>query len=128
MTKTRAFDWFSQAEDDFRWASDSSKAGHFAQACFACQQVAEKALKALALARGALLVKGHSTFKIAQALGVNAEIQEASKKLDLYYITARYPDAFPEGRPSEFLTRDDAEEALKLSETVLRILRSEIHE
>lgn len=38
----RADDWFRQAEDDLRWA----------QACFAAQKVAEKALKSVALRRG----------------------------------------------------------------------------
>jgi len=55
--KNRALDWLSQAEDDLRWAVDSRKSGHHAQSCFVCQQVGEKALKALAFSRGAQAVR-----------------------------------------------------------------------
>src|SRR4051812_21832209 len=79
----RAPDWLRQAEDDFLWAKDTLASGRFAQACFVCQQCAEKALKALAFHRGFDRVKSHSTFEIVKALAINGEVEEAAKRLDL---------------------------------------------
>ena len=42
--------------------------GHWAQVCFTCQQVGEKALKAIALFRGADEIRSHSLMRIAEAL------------------------------------------------------------
>jgi HEPN domain-containing protein len=108
----RAYDWYKQAVNDLTWAQDSLKSGYWAQVCFVCQQVAEKALKAIALSRGALEIKSHSLVRIAEALGVNGDIERMGRRLDVYYITSRYPDAFAEGSPFEYFDREQAEEAL----------------
>ena len=115
----RAGDWLAQAGNDFEWATSSFHQGHFAQTCFVCQQVAKKALKALALLRGYEAARGHSVTEIAKALGINDEILNAGRRLDQYYITARYPDAVPSGAPFELFTRDQAKEALGFAECVL---------
>jgi HEPN domain-containing protein len=127
MTKhTRERDWLAQAEDDLRWAKATVKEGFFAQACFICQQVAEKALKALAYARGADLVKGHSVRVIARELGLNSAVEAAAKVLDQFYITGRYPDAYPEGAPFEHITSKQAREALTLAKLVIAKVKHEI--
>lgn len=115
----RARDWLAQAGDDYDWATGTLSQGHFAQACFICQQVAEKALKALALLRGYEAVRGHSVVEIAKALSVNDEILDAGRRLDQFYITARYPDALPGGAPFEVFTAAQAEEALRFADSVL---------
>ena len=48
----RATDWLAQAERDLEQARDSQGAGRHEWACFAAQQSAEKATKALHLALG----------------------------------------------------------------------------
>ncbi len=48
----RAPDWFNQALRDLEQAEDSRKAGRHEWACFAAQQAAEKAVKALHLHLG----------------------------------------------------------------------------
>ncbi|MBC7795051.1 MAG: HEPN domain-containing protein [Clostridia bacterium] len=121
----RSRDWLRQAEDDALWAADTLASGRYAQACFVCQQSAEKALKALALHRGVDRVKSHSTLEIARALSINGEVEEAAKRLDQYYISGRYPDAFPAGAPFEFFTRSQASEALALADIILQRVRSE---
>ena len=45
----RSRDWLSQAGKDLGQAEDSRKAGRHEWACFAAQQAAEKAVKALHL-------------------------------------------------------------------------------
>lgn len=116
----------AQAKSDFLWAEDALKGDHFVQTCFSCQQVAEKAIKALAFFRGIEMVKSHSVLRIANELGVNGEIEVAAKKLDLYYVSARYPDAFPEGAPYQYFTRPQAEEALLLAKVVLDRVSAEV--
>jgi HEPN domain-containing protein len=124
--ENRSRDWLRQAENDLEWAADTLKSGRFAQACFVCQQAAEKAMKSIAFARGADKVKGHSILAVARALGVNAEVEAAARKLDLYYITTRYPDALPAGAPFEFFAHDQAKEALDLAELILARAREEL--
>lgn len=124
MATNRSKDWFKQAEDDLCWARDSFAAGHFAQTCFIAQQVGEKALKAVALHRGYTQVKSHSILEIARALEVNGEIEGIAKRLDQYYISTRYPDAFPTGAPFEFYTEEQAAEALAFAQRLMELTGS----
>lgn len=117
--KNRAHDWLRQAENDFLWAKDTLTGGKYAQVCFICQQVAEKSLKAVAYLKGSDIVKSHSVMEIARSLNINGEIENIAKRLDLYYISTRYPDAFPSGAPFEFYTREQAEEAIIFADTIL---------
>jgi len=119
----RAHDWLAQAEDDYRWGADSHQQGHFAQTCFICQQVAEKALKALGFLRGFESIRSHSVVRIAKALSVNDEVLNAGRRLDQYYITARYPDALPSGAPFEVFTEEQSKEALVFAQGVLNRVR-----
>jgi len=124
----RALDWLRQAEDDLLWANDTLKAKRFAQACFVCQQCGEKALKAVALSRGFDRIKSHSILDIARALEINGDIETAAKKLDLYYLTTRYPDALPSGAPFDFFTREQAQEALGLATSLVDRARAEFRD
>ncbi|HUW41413.1 MAG TPA: HEPN domain-containing protein [Rectinemataceae bacterium] len=124
--KSRAGDWLRQAENELAWAADSMKGGYWAQTCFAAQQVAEKALKALAIARGASEVRSHSLAKIADALDIDGELLRMGKRLDLYYISARYPDAFAEGAPFEFFDAEQAAEAIEFAKAFLARARAEL--
>lgn len=117
--KNRARDWFKQAQNDFLWAQDTLVSEKFAQACFICQQVAEKSLKAVAYFKDYDMVKSHSVLEIARSLGINGEIENIAKRLDLYYISTRYPDAFPSGAPFEYYTKDQAEEAVGFAAVIL---------
>ena len=109
-------DWQKQAVNDLEWARDSFHGGHWAQVCFVCQQIAEKALKAIALSQGAFEIGSHSLVKIAEALGINGDLERMGRRLDVYYISSRYPDAFAEGAPYEYFDREQAEEALGFAE------------
>jgi len=121
-------DWLRQAEDDLLWAKDTLELQRYAQACFTAQQVGEKALKALALKRGYDVVRSHSLREIADSLEIDGEIADMAKRLDLYYISARYPDAFPSGAPFEYFTRDQAEEAVSFAERIVTAVRAQAAE
>lgn len=105
-------DWLRQAENDHEWAEHSLKGGFFSQVCFICQQCAEKALKSYCLFKGFDQVRTHSLFRIVRDLGENGTLEEHARQLDLYYISARYPDAFPDGAPFDILTEKQAKQAL----------------
>ena len=65
----RAQDWFLQAEHDWQHARRARVAGDHDWACFAAQQAAEKAVKALHQAHGQE-AWGHSVLRLLEALPV----------------------------------------------------------
>lgn len=128
MEKGRAFDWFRQAENDLEWGTDTLKAGKYSQACFISQQVGEKALKAVAYFKGYDMIKSHSILEIARSLDMPDDVIDNGKKLDLYYISTRYPDAFPSGAPYEYFTKEQADEALANAASILEVVRNIFNE
>lgn len=124
-TKSRAIDWLNQAQNDFTWAKLGLENKFYSQVCFTCQQAGEKAIKSIAYFLE-YDTRGHSITKIAQGIKINGEVEEAGKFLDLFYISARYPDALPAGAPFEVFTRSQAELALKSAEIILQRAIAEI--
>src|SRR3972149_11303866 len=116
---SRAKDWLAQAERDLLHAQHSLDDGDYDWACFASHQASEKALKAVFQSIRAQVIIGHSLRDmVAEWRGtVQApqELSEAARLLDRYYISARYPDAYPSGSPFQFYVRRDAEEAVGLA-------------
>jgi len=119
----RSIDWLRQAENDLEWAEDTFNDARWSQVCYVAQQVGEKALKALAIKRGASQVRSHSIVDIAKGLKENGEIEKAGKRLDQYYMTTRYPDSLPSGAPFEFFDEDQATEALNFAKTIVGFVR-----
>jgi len=90
-------------------------------ACFKAQQSAELAVKALLHGLG-LPTYGHSVSglleRLPKDLGTEQVIQDA-KTLDKYYVPTRYPNAWVEGTPEDYYTKEDAEKAIKCAEKVV---------
>lgn len=114
----RSQDWLNQAQNDLEWARHSLRGGFFAQTCFVAQQASEKALKALCLQLGYDVIRTHSLFQIVKTLGENGDLEKNARQLDLYYLTARYPDAIPAGAPFEVITAEQAEQALEAAQSI----------
>ncbi len=100
----RAQDWFIQAERDLAQAVDSQRTERHEWACFAAQQAAEKAVKALHLslrqeAWGHVVAQLLS--ELAGQVKVPQELIEKGRVLDNYYIPTRYPNGHPSGSPFE---------------------------
>ncbi|MEM1928312.1 MAG: HEPN domain-containing protein [Acidilobaceae archaeon] len=114
-------DWMAEARADLEHAEASIGLGDYNWACFAAQQAAEKALKALALhvlgeyPRGHDLVRLYRRLRDAVAMSLS---ESALAKLSAYYTLARYPNAGVE-RPSEEISRELAEEAVSIARGVL---------
>ena len=115
-------DWYEQGKRDFERANLDFDYAYYEWACFTSEQAAEKAIKALGLKYG-ITLWGHSlsamlniilSKKDSLTTGLTTDIHknktagldnigdiiEKAKLLDLYYIPSRYPDGFPEGKPS----------------------------
>ena len=107
--------WLSQAENDLSAAHLMVDGGFYAQACFMCHQVAEKALKALAYYRGDRYVTGHSLLGLLQEISGTyadmAQFEDFMGILNQYYVPTRYPDALPGGTPFETYNLRQAQEA-----------------
>ena len=123
----RSGDWYKQAVHDLDHARRALDSGDFAWACFAAQQAAEKALKAVYQHRGAE-AWGHSVFQLLESLPLDSPadpaLLELGKGLDKHYIPARYPNAYPEGAPYEYYTKAEAERAIAQSGQILGFCES----
>jgi len=122
----RSQDWFQQAVRDLEQADDSRQAGRHEWACFAAQQAAEKAVKALHLHLGQE-AWGHVIAKLLQELPVTvqvpAELVEKGRVLDNFYIPPRYPNSHPTGAPFEHYGPLQSEEAIRYAREILEFVR-----
>lgn len=113
--------WFDSARADMAHARKSLELGDYSWACFAAQQAAEKALKALIMhalgeyPRGHDLVKLYAMVKASIALDLSEGLLA---RLSAYYTQARYPNAGIE-RPHEEISEDLAREAIEIAGRVL---------
>ena len=126
MSPARAKDWLTEAQSDAQFAKHGLGGGFYAQTCFVAQQVAEKALKALLYHRNASLIFTHSLKQMLGALKLNGELQHAASVLDLYYVTARYPDMLAAGSPSGSFSQRQAEEAIAFAQLFLDAAQAEV--
>lgn len=119
---SRARDWFNQAIRDLEQAKDSQKAGRHEWACFAAQQAAEKAVKALHLHLGQE-AWGHVIAKLLQELPelvtLPKDLLEKARVLDNFYIPARYPNSHPQGAPFEHYGPLQSEAALNYASEII---------
>lgn len=119
----RSKDWFKQAKRDLESAKNQREDGFFEWACFIAQQAAEKAVKAVYQKLGAE-AWGHSILDLLNGLKEKLEVPEAlfdqGRRIDKFYIPARYPNGWATGSPSEYITKEDAENAISDSEEILQ--------
>jgi HEPN domain-containing protein len=123
----RARDWFNQAVRDLEQAEDSQRAKRYEWACFAAQQAAEKAVKALHLHLGQE-AWGHVIAKLLQELpkDVPEELIEKGRVLDNFYIPSRYPNSHPQGSPFEHYGPLQSKEAIQYAREILEFIRSQM--
>lgn len=122
----RPQDWFRQAELDLSHAESARDSGRWEWACFAAQQAAEKAVKALHESEGTE-AWGHAVAKLLGGLNaVPDDVVEAAQELDKHYIAARYPNVHPAGAPGDTYTRAAAERALSDAKRVIEHVRSRL--
>lgn len=122
----RSGDWLAQAQRDLEQAEDSLKAGRHEWACFAAQQAAEKAVKALHLHFGQE-VWGHVVAEGLQLLPSEVqlppELVEKAQFLDNLYIGPRYPNTHPSGAPYQHYGRIQSEQAIAFAREIIDFTR-----
>jgi len=123
----RSKDWFLQAERDLEHAKASRAEGRHEWACFASQQSAEKAVKALHLSLGQE-AWGHVIARLLMELPVNVkeDLIEKAKVLDNYYIPTRYANGHPEGPPFEHYGNLQSEESVRYAGEILEFVRTKM--
>jgi HEPN domain-containing protein len=125
----RAADWLNQAVRDLDQARDSQAADRHEWACFAAQQAAEKAVKALHLHVGQE-AWGHVVVRLLRELPPDVRAEEAlieqGRVLDTFYIPARYPNSHPEGAPFEHYGPLQSEEAIRYAGAIIEFVRRQM--
>ncbi|HVR10113.1 MAG TPA: HEPN domain-containing protein [Thermoanaerobaculia bacterium] len=120
----RAPDWLAQSERDLEQAQASRAEGRHEWACFAAQQSAEKAVKALHLHFGQE-AWGQVVARLLSELPCSGEagLIEKAKVLDNFYVGTRYPNGHPEGPPFEHYGEIQGGEALRYAGEILAFVR-----
>jgi len=125
----RVDDWIRQAMKDLRHAKNSVENEDFEWSCFAAQQAAEKALKALYQHLGGESF-GHSVLRMLKELPKEVRpdknLINKGAALDKFYIPTRYPNGFDWGAPMDYFTKEDAEGAIADADEVIQYAKSKI--
>lgn len=118
----RSKDWLAQAKRDLEQAVDSQAASRHEWACFAAQQGAEKAVKALHLHHGQE-AWGHVIRKLLEELPAQVSMPEGlldrARVLDSYYMPTRYANGHPEGAPFEHYGKLQSDEAIAYAREII---------
>jgi len=125
----RSHDWFRQAERDLEQAEASRRDERHEWACFAAQQAAEKAVKALHLSLGQE-GWGHVVRRLIEALPESLKVEMAlldrARALDAHYIPTRYANGHTEGAPFEHYGDLQSSEAIGHARTIIGFCRSHL--
>ena len=123
----RAADWFAQAERDMEQARASQRDGRHEWACFAAQQAAEKAVKALHLSCGQE-AWGHVIARLLEELPQRSppDLSEKATVLDNFYVSTRYANGHPEGPPFAHYSSIQSNQAIQYADEILAFARDEM--
>jgi HEPN domain-containing protein len=123
----RAKDWLLQAERDLEQARSSREQSRHEWACFAAQQAAEEAVKALHLTRGQE-AWGHVVARLLRDLPllVPEDLIEKGRVLDNFYVPSRYPNGHAEGSPFEHYGPLQSNQAIQYAGEILGFVRSQM--
>ena len=123
----RANDWLAQAQRDLEQAKSSQNEDRHEWACFAAQQAAEKAIKALHLASGQE-AWGHVIARLLTELPqpVSTNLVDKARVLDAFYVATRYVNGHPEGAPFEHYGPLQSNDAITYACEIITFVRDEM--
>jgi HEPN domain-containing protein len=118
--------WVEQAEHDLGAARANAASGFSDIAVMLAEQAAEKAVKAVWIARrGVLAPRVHLVGQLLKELGAPADLAKAGTALARGYFAVRYP-TFEDSAPFRVVEPGDAEVAIADAERVLAWAREEL--
>lgn len=83
-------------------------------------------MKAVLYLQGERNIRGHATWELVRRISEHdpdfQELSSQAKRLDKFYITARYPDGLPSGTPHEYFEAEEAQEAIEAAMRVLSLV------
>lgn len=111
----------AQAKRDLEHAAKDVADGYYEHACFEAQQAAVKAVY-LRLHADAW---GHRVARLLEEVDLGAsrpspELIDDAKLLDQYYVPTRYPNGFESGTPMDFFTKEQAADAVRRADKIIR--------
>src|SRR5688500_11730219 len=123
----RSRDWLKQAGHDLEQARASQRDGRHDWACFAAQQAAEKAVKALHLAKGQD-AWGHVVATLLAQLpqAAPAALIDKARVLDHFYVATRYANGHPAGAPFEHYGTLQSRQAIDYAGEILEYARTQV--
>jgi HEPN domain-containing protein len=115
--------WRDEGDRALAGARLQAEAGLHNWACFAAEQAAQLAVKALLHGLGRA-PWGHDLVRFLEAMGsagleIPSNVADALRRLGRHYIPARYPDAHAAGPPGSHYGETDATEAVRDAELIL---------
>jgi HEPN domain-containing protein len=120
----RAGDWFAQADRNLEQARASQTEGRHEWACFAAQQAAEKAVKALHLSLGQE-AWGHVISRLLEELpvAIPEDLVAKGMVLDNFYLPTRCANGHPEGAPFQHYGKIQSDEAIRYAGEIVEFVR-----
>ena len=122
-------DWLNQAARDLDQAEESRRNGRHEWACFAAQQAAEKAVKALHLSLGQEAwghVIAELLAELPLAVQAPADLIEKGRVLDNFYIPTRCANSHASGAPFEHYGPLRSEEAIPYAGEIVAFARAQM--
>ena len=125
----RSKDWFAQSKRDLEQARSSQAEGRHEWACFAAQQAAEKAVKAMHLFLGQE-AWGHVISRLLTELpfAVPQDLIRKGMVLDNFYLPTRYANGHPEGAPFQHYGNIQSDEAIRYAGEIVEFVRAQMAE
>jgi len=118
--KPEVKNWFEKAKYDLKVAEYNLKGEMLDVAAFYSQQAAEKALKALHIARFGALWRVHDLVELARKLNAPPEVVELCAQVNPAYTATRYPDV------GDIYEREEVEAILDGSRKVVKWIEGEL--
>ena len=114
----------AQARRDLEHARKDVTDQYYEHSCFGAQQAAEKAVKSVYM-RHHSEGWGHRVGKLLQevesiGLTASAQLIDDARLLDQFYVPTRYPNGFESGAPMDFFTEEQARDAVRRAENIIR--------
>lgn len=132
MSAIEGLRWLRAAKSDLGMARALLDDEYYHGCAFHAQQPAEKALKGLLYSLDEKLW-GHRTFDLLAQItfllpddDVPESLLDATHRLDEHYLPSRYPDALPDGIPSDQYDRGMAEQAITDVESIMMFVEERL--